>query len=440
MLAVRQWQKWHETAGFLAQDWGLALLDPSHAARRRTVHSGIMERMDQPIYLDHNATTPLAPEVAEAMRECYLTPALNPASQHAFGRQARRTLEAARERIGELLGARIATSDADQVVFTSGGTEANNLALFGLKGAGETHSSRPVSPAPHAIVSAIEHPSVSTVEDEMERRGWQIDRLGVDTQGEVRVDQLENLLRPQTRFVAVVLGQNETGVLQPVAEIAAVCARHGVPCHSDAAQVVGKLPVDFGGLGVTTLSAAAHKFHGPLGIGVLLIRHGTELRPQLFGGFQQGGLRPGTESVALAVGMCRALELWHSEREARAARLRQLRDRFEAAVVEAWPNAIIIGRAAPRLPHTSNIAFVGLDRQALFMALDQAGVACSTGSACASGSSEPSPALLAMGLNRAVVGSALRFSLGATTSGQEVDEASRRISRCCNELGRQKRA
>jgi cysteine desulfurase len=188
------------------------------------------------------------------------------------------------------------------------------------------------------------------------------------------------------------------------------------------------------------MSVAAHKFHGPPGIGARVVRHGVELAPQLFGGFQQAGLRPGTESVALVVGMLRALELWHAERDERAARLARLRDRLEQAVCQGWPAAVVLASGAPRLPHTANIAFVGLDRQALFMALDQAGIACSTGSACASGSSEPSPALLAMGCDEAVAGSALRFSLGATTSAAEVDAAARRILAVCNELRRQKQA
>jgi cysteine desulfurase len=234
------------------------------------------------------------------------------------------------------------------------------------------------------------------------------------------------------------LGQNETGVLQPVAELAAIAAKQGVPLHTDAAQVVGKLPVDFRALGVATMTVAAHKFHGPVGIGALVIRHDIQLQPQLFGGFQQAGLRPGTESVALAVGMCRALELWHAEHHERVTRMRELRDRFERAILVGWPAAIVIGAHADRLPHTSNIAFVGLDRQALFMALDQSGVACSTGSACASGSSETSPVLLAMGCTHAVSSSALRFSLGATTTAALIDEATRRILHCCNNLRREK--
>jgi len=395
--------------------------------------------MHEPIYLDHNASTPVLPEVAEAMRACLAAPFLNPASQHEFGRRARRALEDARERIAELLGARTGGSDPDRVIFTSGGTEANNLAVFGLAEAGDGRFNGPASRCGHVIVSAIEHPSVTAAADELARHGWRVDRLGVDLRGVLRVDPMAELLRPETRLVAAMLGQNETGVLQPVGKLAAICARQGVPLHTDAAQVVGKLPVDFRALGVSTLSVAAHKFHGPLGIGVLVVRHGVELRPRLFGGFQQAGVRPGTEPVALAAGMCRALELWHAEREDRASRLRRLRERFEQLIARGWPDAVVIGRDAPRLPHTSNIAFVGLDRQALFMAVDLAGVACSTGSACASGSSEPSPALAAMGCPPAVFGSALRFSLGATTTGEQVDEAARRILLCCNELGRKNR-
>jgi cysteine desulfurase len=247
-------------------------------------------------------------------------------------------------------------------------------------------------------------------------------------------------MRPETRLVALILGQNETGVIQPVARLSAICAAHGVFLHTDAAQVVGKLAVDFRALGATTMTVAAHKFHGPLGIGALLVRHGVPLRPQLFGGTQQGGLRPGTESVALAVGMCRALELSHEQQRDRAARMRQLRDRLEAQILGGWPSAVVLGAGSERLPHTSHIAFAGLERQALFMALDQAGVACSTGSACASGSSEPSPVLLAMGCEPAVVASALRFSLGATTTAAEIEEAARRILACCNDLRRRKRA
>jgi cysteine desulfurase len=334
-----------------------------------------------------------------------------------------------------LLGADISARHADRLIFTSGGTEANHLAIRGLVDGGDYQASACGTGSPlHIIVSAVEHPSVAALVDAMGRCGWNVEVLGVDSRGVIRVDQLADLIQPTTSVVAAMLGHNETGVLQPVAELSAICAIHNVPLHTDAAQVVGKLPVDFRSLGAATMTVAAHKFHGPLGIGALVVRHGTELQPQMFGGFQQGGLRPGTEPVALAVGMCRALELWHGERDARAARMCNLRDHFEHVILAGWPQAIVLGADVDRLPHTSQIAFVGIDRQALFMALDQAGVACSTGSACASGASEPSPVLLAMGCETAVATSALRFSLGATTRAEEVDEAARRILHCCNDL------
>jgi cysteine desulfurase len=221
--------------------------------------------------------------------------------------------------------------------------------------------------------------------------------------------------------------------------------------HTDASQVAGKLPIHFRDVGVATMTVAAHKFHGPVGIGALVYRDGIAIQPQLFGGFQQNGIRPGTESVALAVGMCRALDLVHlrtqfepdlakqdARLQERAARMRELRDRLERQLLAGWPAAVVVGAGAERLPHTSNIAFVGLDRQMLFMALDQAGVACSPGSACASGSSETSQVLLAMGCDEAVLTSTLRFSLGVTTTAADIDEAVRRILHCCNNLRRAK--
>jgi cysteine desulfurase len=411
-----------------------------------------------PIYLDHNATTPLLPEVADAMREAALRYIGNPASQHEPGRHARRALEAARRRIAELLGA---ASD-DRVILTSGGTEANNLALTGLGGAATSLGGqfRPSSPgrgdsavadllgasatfddaarpnAPHLVISALEHPSVARTAEHLAALGWRVDRLPVDADGVVQVAALEPLLRLSTRFVSVMLASNETGVMQPVTEIAAICHTRGIPVHTDATQVVGKLPVDFTALGVDALTFTGHKFHGPLGIGALLVRRGVTLAPSLHGGFQQGGLRPGTESVALAIGLAMALQLWSQEADARRERMTLLRISLERQLLAGDPHAVVIGAAAPRLPHTANVGFPGLDRQALVMALDLAGIACSTGSACASGSSEPSPALVAMGLPEEQISSSLRFSLGATTTAAEVDEAARRILSVVNRLRR----
>jgi cysteine desulfurase len=383
-----------------------------------------------PIYLDHNATAPMLPEVADAVREASLRYHGNPASQHEPGRQARRALETARASVGELLGACTTGVAADRVIFTSGGTESNNLALTGL-------TQRAVAsppPAPRIVISAIEHPSVARTAEYLAAHGWQVDCLAVDRRGVVRLEQLAELLTADARLASVMLANNETGVLQPIAAIAAACRQRGVPIHTDASQAVGKTPVNFRELGVDALTATAHKFHGPLGIGVLLVRHGVRLEPALRGGFQQAEARPGTESTALAIGMATALERWHAEAEARRARMTSFRDQFEQAILTGFPSAVVIGADATRLPHTSNIAFSGLDRQVLVMALDLAGVAASTGSACASGSSEPSPTLTAMGLPEEQISGSVRFSLGATTTAAEIDDAARRILNVCNHL------
>ena len=382
------------------------------------------------IYLDHNSTTPLCADAAAAMAECQAMRFGNPASQHGIGRRARQALEDAREGIGSLLGARLSGREPDRVIFTSGGTEANNLALLGLAGL----QLQPTLVG-EAIVSAIEHPSVSAAVEVLQHRGWTIHRVGVTRDGVVDVERFTELLHEQTRFVSVMLANNETGVVQPIGEIARRCAALEVPMHTDAVQMVGKLPLDFRTLGVSSMTVAAHKFHGPMGIGALVVRHDSELEPLLFGGFQQAGLRPGTEAVALAVGMHAALAAWHRESEARTARMRQLRDALEAGLIDGYPGKIVVnGRLAERLPQTSNLAFVGIDRQALLMALDLAGVACSTGSACASGSSEPSPVLTAMGCSKEVLAGSLRFSLGATTTRQDVDEAVGRILNACKAI------
>ncbi len=232
------------------------------------------------------------------------------------------------------------------------------------------------------------------------------------------------------------LGNHETGVLQPVAELAALCNARGVPLHTDAAQVAGKLPIDFRRLGVAAMSLAAHKFRGPLGVGALVLRSDAAPQPLAFGGHQQGGLRPGTESVALALGMAVALDLWRHEWEAEAQRLQTLRDRFEQGLRTGYPELVVNGAAALRLPQTSNVAFPGLSGQILLVALDLAGVACSVGSACSSGSTELSPTLRAMGLPKSVVESSLRFSLGATTTEEDIDAAVRRVLHVVDELRR----
>jgi cysteine desulfurase len=407
-----------------------------------------------PIYLDFNSTSPLLPEVAAAMAQADAAGYANPASQHAEGRRAHRVLEETREEIARLLGADLTGRQPDRLIFTSGGTEANNLVLLGLASAKRMGSGEwGMGNGGRLIVSAIEHPSVKAVADDLGKRGWQIDTLKVTGDGVVDLDHLDELLTasdfmlessPMRSFtvaapkssipiapplVSVMLANNETGVLQPLAEIVRRCQAAGVPVHTDAVQAIGKIRIDFRALGVAAMTAAPHKFGGPRGIGALILRHGVDLQPILHGATQQLGLRPGTESISLPIGFLAALKVWERNGEKWTSRITELRDRFESGVRQAQPQAVVNGAQAARVPHTSNIAFLGHDRQALFMALDLAGICCSTGSACASGSSEPSPTLLAMNLPREIVESSLRFSLGPTTTADDIDEAVRRIAK-----------
>ena len=381
-----------------------------------------------PIDLDQNATTPLHPDVLEAMRPFWLAGG-NPESRHGVGRLARRGLESARERVAQILHAAPA-----EVVFTSGGTEANNLALFGLA----TVANRlelPSDPtlAPRVLTSPIEHPAVAGAVVELERsHGFIVDRAAVDAEGRVDAGSMARLIRPETRLATLMMANNETGAIQPLADFTRAANERGVPVHTDAVQAVGRIAVDFHRLGVATLAASAHKFHGPTGVGFLLIRRDIQLPPRLFGGGQQGGRRPGTPAVALVVGMARALELWHAEADARAERWGRLRDRLEATLIAELGRDRVIRNgptvADQRLPQTLNVGFPGVDGDALLMQLDLAGVAASLGSACASGATEPSPTLLAMRVPPDRLRSSVRFSLGALTTEAEVTDAATRIN------------
>jgi cysteine desulfurase len=365
----------------------------------------------KPIYLDNNATTPLLPAVWDAMRPFLTDLYGNPASAHWAGRCARTALEDARERIAALLDAY-----PDEVIFTSGATEANNLAIFGL--AGE-------SPA-QVITSPVEHPSVAEPIQQLEKRGFQVAQLPVNGVGIVDFESLPEWLQPQTRLVSVMLANNETGAVQPIAEIAGRLDG-GASFHCDGAQAVGRLPVDFHRLGVTALTLSAHKFHGPKGVGALLLRRHTKCAPQLWGGHQQEGRRPGTEAVALAVGLATALDLAEEERVARSTRILRLRSRFLSHVRELAPPVVLNGPEEGGVPHTINLSFPGCQADSLLMNLDLAGIACSTGSACSSGSLLPSPVLKAMGVPQDVLSSAMRFSLNPFQIEEEIDEAAERI-------------
>jgi cysteine desulfurase len=370
------------------------------------------------IYLDNNASTPVLPAVWEAMRPHATDDAANPASTHQPGRRARQALEDAREQTAALLGAH-----GDEVVFTSGATEANNLAIFGLAG----------TPPGHLITSPIEHPCVSEPLQRLADNGFSLDRLPVDKSGTVQADALGHLLRPESRLVTVMLANHETGAIQPIKALTAKVAG-GPPCHCDAAAAAGKIPVHFHDLDVATLTLSAHKFHGPKGIGALLVRRQTPLRPQLLGGHQQQGRRPGTESVMLAVGMAAALELAIREMQVRTEHVKKLRHGFLTALRSLAAPVLVNGPVEGGVPHTLNVSFPGCQADVLLMNLDLAGVACSTGSACSSGSLLPSPVIRALGVPEDVLHSAMRFSFSALLGETEVTEAARRIGRVVTRL------
>lgn len=365
------------------------------------------------IYLDHNSTTPTHPAVIHAMRPFWSETFGNPASAHHVGRKARQALEDARATVARLLDA-----EPGEVVFTSGATEANNLAIHGLLG----------EPAGAVVSSAIEHPSVNEPIRQAAQRGFVVVQLPVDSCGMVTIDPPHAIA---ARLVTLMLANNETGAIQPVRELR---VQSEAPFHCDAVQAAGKMPVSFHSLGVTTLSLSAHKFQGPRGIGALLMKKGTRLKPLFWGGHQQQGLRPGTEPVALAVGLAAALRMACEEMEPRAQRCRTLRDEFLNALQKEASPIVLNGPKEGGLPHTLNVSFPGCRAEALLIRLDLAGVACSTGSACSSGSLMPSPVLQAMGCPPDVLHSAMRFSFSHETSEADLVEGAQRIGQAVRAL------
>lgn len=366
------------------------------------------------IYLDNAATTRPAPAVVEAMLPLLNEAFGNPSSGHAWGRRVRDMVETARRSVARLIGA-----DPAGVFFTSGGTEANNLAIFGLAGA---------RPAGQLVVSAAEHPAVGSPADDLEASGWRVTRLPVDTQGRVDPTDLARALTPETVLVSVMLVNNVVGTVQPVAELAALARARGVPLHTDAVQAAGHLPLAVDELGVELLTLSSHKIHGPKGVGALYVRPGSPLHPRQRGGHQEGGRRPGTENAPGIVGFGVACELAAGRSAHPADRLAARRDRLERAILARVPGASVTGHGAPRAPHIANIAFPGRQGESLVIALDLLGVAVSAGSACSAGASEPSPVLRAMGLPRELAHGAVRFSLSVDTTDQEVDEAAARVA------------
>ncbi len=370
------------------------------------------------IYLDHNATTPCDPAVVEAMVPLLETGFANPASRtHLPGREAFTALEEARGRVAAALGA----SSPSEIVFTSGATEANNLAILGLA-AGDRNPIRRI------VTQATEHRAVLEPARVLARRGLEVRVVGVDSRGRVRLDELESTLAAGPALVSLMLANNETGVIQPVEEVSRLVRSAGSLLHCDAVQVPGRLPLDVGELGVDFLSLSGHKVYGPKGIGILWIRRRrppVEPAPLLYGGGQERGLRAGTPNVPGAVGMAVALELAGRHQPAEAARLSGLRDLLEARLREELDGVHVHGDGAPRLPNTTSVGFAGIDGSALLASLPD--LAVSSGSACGSASPEPSHVLRAMGVPSRLAAATLRFSLGRSTTRDEIETAVERV-------------
>ena len=359
------------------------------------------------VYLDCNATTPPDERVLQAMHDCLAAHWGNPSSLHQAGRAARADLDRAREQVAALVGVH-----PSQVVFTSGGTEANNLALWSFCARAET---------PGVLaVSAIEHPSLLEPARAWAARGWRLVELPVDGEGRLDMAALDEALAAGAGLVSVMAANNETGVLQDIPAIAGRVRSAGAVLHTDAVQMAGKLPLDFAALGAQMMSLSAHKIHGPKGVGALILDKALEFTPMLVGGGQERGRRAGTENVAGIVGFGVAAELAAQELEDRSARLRKLRDYLESRLAEL-PGVVVFGQGAERLPNTVQLALPGIEGEALLMQLDREGIAVSSGSACSSGSREPSHVLMAMGIEETLARGAIRVSLGRHNSMADID-------------------
>jgi cysteine desulfurase len=356
------------------------------------------------IYMDANATTPVLPEVLEAMRPFWAEAFGNASSIHQQGQHARAAVDRARESVAKLLGCRAA-----EVVFTSGGTESDNLALFGVLGPGD-----------HLITTRIEHHAVLHAAEALAERGVEVTFLACSADGVVEVASLEAALKPNTKLVSVMLANNETGVIQPVRELADRAHAAGALFHTDAVQAAGKLPLDVKALGCDLLSVSGHKMYAPQGTGVLFVRRNVRLQPMFFGGLHERGRRPGTENVAGIVGLGKAAEL---VRPADVDRLAGLRDRLEQGILGTVEEAGVNGGGVARMANTSNLYFDHVEAEALVIALDLKGLAVSGGSACQSGATEPSHVLTAMGLSEARARASVRFSLSRLTTEEEVERA-----------------
>ncbi|HYL64415.1 MAG TPA: cysteine desulfurase family protein [Candidatus Methylomirabilis sp.] len=372
------------------------------------------------VYLDYNATTPVDPRVLEAMLPYFSDEFGNASSIHTPGQQARRAVETAREQVAALVGAR-----PQEIVFTSGGTESDNHAIFGILDsvAARNLAVPSSSPRPHVITTAIEHEAVLNTCQALEGRGVAVTYLPVDHEGLVSPDAVRRAIRRETSLITIMHANNELGTVQPMAEIGRIAKERKIILHTDAVQSVGKIPVDVNALNVDLLSLSAHKLYGPKGVGVLYVRGGTRVQQLFYGGHHQRGFRPGTENVAGIVGLGAAAQIVRQSLAEDAQRVAALRDRLECGLVQSVPDIRLNAGNAPRTPNTTNIMFRGIEGEALVIALDLKGLSCSVGAACSSGAVEPSHVLTAIGLSQEEAKSSLRFSLGRHTTDAEIDFA-----------------
>jgi cysteine desulfurase len=370
------------------------------------------------VYLDYNATTPVEPQVLDAMLPYFSAEFGNASSIHTFGQNARAAVETAREQVAALIGAR-----AQEIFFTSGGTESDNHAIFGIVFAASTSLVSSISVRPHIITSLVEHEAVLNACQALEKQGVDVTYLHVDQNGSIDVEDLQAALRKETVLITIMHANNELGTVQPLEEIGRVAKEVDVYFHTDAVQSAGKIPIDVRQFELDLLSLSGHKLYAPKGIGALYVRGGTRLKQLLYGGHHQRGVRPGTENVAGIVGLGKAAEIARQSLTNDALRLSALRDQLEHGLLRRVPHSRINGGHAVRTPNTANLIFPGVEGEALLIALDLKGLACSTGAACSSGAVEPSHVLTAIGLPREEARASLRFSLGRHTTQADIDFA-----------------
>jgi cysteine desulfurase len=369
-------------------------------------------------YLDYNATTPVEPAVLDAMLPYFSGEFGNAASIHTPGQRARGAVETAREQVAALIGAR-----PQEIVFTSGGTESDNHSIFGVVAQPFLAVRSSDETATHIITTAIEHEAVLNTCQALEKQGVNVTYLSVDRDGQIDLAELRRAMRPETKLITIMHANNELGTVQPLEEIGRIAADADIYFHTDAVQSAGKIPVDVNNLGLDLLSLSGHKLYAPKGIGALYVRGGTRLRQLLYGGHHQRGFRPGTENVAGIVGLGKATEIARGSLTADAQRVSALRDKLEQGLLARVPDSRVNAGNAQRTPNTTNLLFPGLEGEALVIALDLKGLACSTGAACSSGAVEPSHVLTAIGLSPEDARASLRFSLGRHTTETEIDFA-----------------